>query len=167
MSDHLTDHVRSGVEQWRARQPDLDLTGMEVFGRVYRLTRLADLRRAAVLEPHGLHVSDVDVLASLWRHPDGLRPLELRRAMMVGSGTLTARIDRLEAAGLLERHPDPADRRGRILRLTDAGERLTPDVVRQLLAVENELLEPLPAEVRTRLAEDLRLLLAAIEGEPS
>lgn len=161
----MSDHVAIGVEQWRELHPDLDLTGMEVFGRVYRLARLADLRRNAVLEPYGLQVGDVDVLAPLWRYREGLRPLELRRAMMIGSGTLTARLDRLEAAGLLERHPDPQDRRGRILRLTPEGERLTPEVVRLLLDLENGLLESLPPSVRKRLSGDLARLLAAIEDD--
>lgn len=75
--------------------------------------------------------------------------------MLIGSGTLTARLDRLEAAGLLERRPDPDDRRGRLLHLTGAGERLVPDVVTDLLAIENELLAGLPPSVRDRLSRDL------------
>ena len=163
MSD---DHVSLGTAQWRALRPDLDLAGMEVFGRVYRLARLADLRRGAALEPYGLQVSDVDVLAPLFRHhPDGLRPRELRTAMMIGSGTLTARLDRLEAAGLLQRDPDPDDRRGRILRLTPDGERLTPEVVSVLLDVENDLIAGLPRRTRDRLADDLARLLAQLEQD--
>ncbi len=161
----MGDHVAIGVEEWRRLHPDLDLAGMEVFGRVYRLARLADLRRTALLEPYGLQVGDVDVLAALWRHRDGLRPLELRRAMMIGSGTLTARLDRLEVMDLVVRHPDPQDRRGRILRLAPEGERLTPEVVVQLLEIENGLLEPLPPSVQVRLAKDLQSLLEATENE--
>ncbi len=160
----MGDHVASGLEAWRELRPDLDLTGMAVFGRVYRLARLADLRRAEVLDPHGLQVGDVDVLAPLFRNPGGLRPLELRRAMMIGSGTLTARLDRLEARGLIGRHPDPDDRRGRILRLTDEGERITPAVVAELLDLENELLAGVAASARTRLSTDLERLLEDVEG---
>jgi DNA-binding MarR family transcriptional regulator len=159
----MSDHVAEVVEQWQGRRPELDLTGMAVFGRIYRLARLADLRRTAALEPHGLQLGDVDVLAALWRHGGGLRPLDLRRAMLVGSGTLTARLDRMEAAGFLERRPDPADRRGRLLYLTGPGERLVPEVVAELLQIENDLLEPLPTPVRERLAADLAQVLAATE----
>lgn len=162
----MSDHVAVGIEQWRDLRPGLDLTGMAVFGRVYRLARLADLARTALLEPHGLQVGDVDVLASLFRHPDGLRPLELRRAMMIGSGTLTARLDRLETAGLIERHADPEDRRGRVLKLTGEGERIAPLVVVELLDLENRLLAGLSPSARTRLAKDLERLLAEVE-EPS
>jgi DNA-binding MarR family transcriptional regulator len=161
----MSDHVADIVEQWRERRPDLDLTGMAVFGRVYRLARLADLQRNAALERHGLQVGDVDVLATLWRHGGGLRPLDLRRSMMVGSGTLTARLDRMEAAGLLERRPDPSDRRGRLLYLTEPGERLLPELVTELLDLENRLLEQLPVRTRARLATDLGRLLESAEAE--
>lgn len=159
----MTDHVTRVVAQWEARRPELDFTGMAVFGRIYRLTRLADRLRSAALEPHGLQLGDVDVMAALWRHGGGLRPLDLRGSMLIGSGTLTARLDRIEAAGLLERRPDPDDRRGRLLYLTPAGERLLPAVVEELLQIENDLLAPLPRTVRDRLAGDLGRLLASTE----
>lgn len=161
----MTDHVAEVVEEWRALRPDLDLAGMAVFGRIYRLTRLVDLRRAAVLEPYGLQVGDVDVMAPLWRQGGGLRPADLRRAMMVGSGTLTPRLDRLEAIGLLERRPNPADRRGRLLYLTPAGERVLPEVVAKLLDVENELLASLSPAARKRLSADLSRLLVSAEPD--
>ena len=159
----MSDHVAVGVEQWRSLRPDWDLTGMAVFGRVYRLARLLDLERNALLEPYGLQVGDIDILATLFRHREGLRPRELRRAMMIGSGTLTPRLDRLEAAGLLERHRDPTDRRGRVLRLTAKGERLIPDLIGRLLDLENEVLSALPATVRARLARDLGRLLGSVD----
>jgi DNA-binding MarR family transcriptional regulator len=161
----MNDHVSIGVGQWRGLLPDADLTGMQVFGRVYRLAHLADRRRNALLESYGLQTGDVDVLATLYRYGEGLRPRELRQAMMIGSGTLTARLDRLEVAGLLERHPEPDDRRGRIVRLTADGARITPEVIAQLLAMENDLLATVPAGVRERLAGDLSRLLGAIEAE--
>jgi DNA-binding MarR family transcriptional regulator len=164
-SSTMSDHLDAIVDQWHQRRPELDLTGMAVFGRIYRLARLADLQRNAALEPHGLQVGDVDVLAALWRSDGGLRPLDLRRTMMVGSGTLTARLDRMEAAGLLERRPDPHDRRGRVLYLTAAGERLVPDLVVGLLEIENRFLAELPARTRDRLATDLGRLLASAEAQ--
>lgn len=159
----MSDHVARVVAQWEARRPELDFTGMAVFGRIYRLTRLADRLRGAALEAYGLQLGDIDVMAALWRGGGGLRPLDLRGAMLIGSGTLTARLDRLEEAGLLERRPDPDDRRGRLLFLTSRGERLLPEVVAELLQIENDLLAPLPISVRNRLAADLGRLLASTE----
>jgi DNA-binding MarR family transcriptional regulator len=159
----MSDHVDEVVRAWGALRPELDLTGMAIFGRIARLARLADLARSDVYERHGLQLGDVDVLGPLWRNPEGLRPLDLRRAMMIGSGTLTPRIDRLERLELLARHPDPEDRRGRVLRLTDAGRALVPAIVDDLLAVENDLLAGLGSRVSERLSSDLERLLTDME----
>lgn len=163
----MGDHVAAIVEEWHERRPDLDLTGMAVFARIARLARLADLRRADALADAGLQSGDLDTLGPLYRHPDGLRPLDLRRSMLIGSGTLTARLDRLEAAGLLERSPDPNDRRGRLLHLTAEGRRLVPRIVAELLAIENDLLASLPSSVRERLGRDLERLSANLEDDPT
>jgi DNA-binding MarR family transcriptional regulator len=144
--------------------PEWDLSGMALFGRVSRIERLLDARRLDVLRPQGLSATDIDVLASLWRHhPAGQRPRDLRRTMMIGSGTLTPRLDRLEAEGWLRRRPDPDDLRGRVLVLTDAGRRQVPQLVEQLLAVENEALASLPRGSVERLVTDLGRLLTALE----
>lgn len=159
----MGDHVDDALAAWAEQRPDWDLAGMAVFGRLARLQRRAELRRADVLRPHGLSESDVDVLASLWRHPDGLRPRDLRTSMMIGSGTLTPILDRLEARALLSRHADPEDQRGRVLRLTTEGRALLPELVASLLDVENDMLAPLGPAVRKRLASDLRRLLSEAE----
>lgn len=163
----MTDHVDDVLAVWAELRPDWYLGGMAVLGRVSRLERLMELRRVEILEPLGLTSGDVDVLASLYRNPDGQRPRDLRQSMLIGSGTLTARLDRLEADGLLERRPDPEDRRGRVLVLTARGRRLVPQVVGQLLVVENAVLAPLPPAVRERLAKDLRRVLSAAEAAAS
>jgi DNA-binding MarR family transcriptional regulator len=159
----MDDHVERIVAEWHERRPDLDLTGMAVFARIARIGRLADRRRSTTLADLGLQAGDLDVLGPLYRHPGGLRPLQLRQSMLIGSGTLTARLDRLEAAGLLERRPDPEDRRGRLLHLTADGQRLVPRAITELLAIENGLLASLPPSVRTRLGRDLGRLVAHLE----
>ena len=93
----MNDHVDGVVAKWADAHPEWDLAGMALLGRVSRIERLLEVRRLEVLRPHGLTTADVDVLASLWRHhPAGQRPRDLRRTMMIGSGTLTPRLDRLE-----------------------------------------------------------------------
>lgn len=63
-----------------------------------------------------------DVLIELYEAPDRrLRMHELARAVVLSRSTLTRTVDRLEAAGLLRREPDPSDRRGAFAVLTDAG----------------------------------------------
>jgi DNA-binding MarR family transcriptional regulator len=161
----MDDHVDGVVAKWRGAHPEWDLSGMALLGRVSRIERLLEVRRAEVLRPHGLTTADVDVLASLWRHdPAGQRPRDLRRTMMIGSGTLTPRLDRLEAEGWLRRRPDPDDLRGRVLLLTDVGRRRVPELVEQLLEVENGALASLPRSTVDRLVGDLSRLLAGLEG---
>jgi DNA-binding MarR family transcriptional regulator len=87
--------------------------------------------------------------------------------MMVGSGTLTPRLDRLAAEGWLRRRPDPDDRRGRVLVLTERGRRRVPALVERLLAVENEALAALPRTVVDRLTGDLRRLLSSLGDGPT
>lgn len=157
------DRVRRVLEQWAEVRPDLDASPMGVWGRIARIERLAGRAIAATLARHGLHPSEFDVLATLRRHGGALRPVDLRRGMMVGSGTVTHRIDRLETAGLVERTPDPDDRRGRVVRLTDAGRATVDRAVADHLETEQGLLDALPDEARDRLAEDLSTLLADLE----
>ena len=136
---------------------------MALLGRVSRIERLLEVRRLDVLRPDGLTTADIDVLASLWRHPAGQRPRDLRRTMMVGSGTLTPRLDRLEAGGWIQRRPDPDDLRGCVLTLTEVGRRQVPQLVERLLAVENAALAELPRTVVDRLVGDLRRLLTSLD----
>lgn len=162
----MTDHVESVVQTWRRAHPDWDLTGMALLGRVSRLERLLEVRRMEVLRAEGLTTADIDVLASLWRHPGGQRPRDLRRTMMIGSGTLTPRLDRLEADGWLQRRADPDDLRGRLLVLTTKGRRHVPRLVQRLLDVENDALTSLPRAVAERLVTDLAQLLTSIDPAP-
>jgi len=160
----MDDHVSEVVATWRAAYPRWDLSGMALLGRVSRIERLLEVRRTEVLRPHGLTTTDLDVLASLWRHhPTGQRPRDLRRTMMVGSGTLTPRLDRLQTDRWLERHPDPDDRRGCLLLLTDKGRTQVPNFVEQLLAIENQALTSLSRSTIDRLDHDLGRLLATLE----
>lgn len=163
----MKDHIDTVVAEWARRYPEWDLAGMAIFGRTSRIERLIELRRTDALQQIGLSTSAVDVLAALWRHPEGLRPRDLRTTMMIGSGTLTPILDGLETRGLLVRRLDPDDGRGRNLYLTAEGQRLVPDVVEMLLDIENTLLTKLSKKTRQRLVTDLQLLLDQIDGDDS
>lgn len=152
------------VEAWRGTHPDWDLDGLALLGRVARIERLLDARRLEALRDEGLTTADVDVLASLWFHPKGQRPRDLRRTLIVGSGTLTPRLDRLEATGWLRRLRDPDDLRGRVLVLTESGRRRVPLLVERLLRVQNEVLAAVPQGVVNRLIRDLSQLLSSLEA---
>jgi DNA-binding MarR family transcriptional regulator len=77
--------------------------------------------------------------------------------MLTSSGT-TKRLDKLEDAGLITREPDPNDRRGTLIALTDKGRELIDGVTGAHLANEARLLAALTAEEREQLAALLRKL---------
>ena len=95
-----------------------------------------------------------------------LSPGTLLRATLVTSGTMTNRIDRLAAAGLVSRHRDPQDKRGVLVALTDRGKSAADAALEGLLARERELLTGLDASQQGELAGLLRLLLAPFDARP-
>ena len=115
------DEVDELVEAWHRERADLDLAPVEVFSRVGRLARLLDKARREAFTAHRIETWEFDVLAALRRagKPYQLTPGALLRQTMVTSGTMTNRVDRLAERGFVERSPDPRDRRGVLVRLTD------------------------------------------------
>src|ERR1700749_4352437 len=158
----MRDEVDELAEAWARERSDLDLAPVAVFSRISRLARHLDLARREAFTAHGIEQWEFDVLAALRRagEPYELSPGRLLRETLVTSGTMTNRIDRLSARGYVERYPDPDDRRGGIVRLTDDGRSAVDAAFTALLDAERALLEDLPERDRTRLASLLRTLLA-------
>lgn len=163
------DEVDRIVAAWNRERPDLDVGPLEVLSRVARLTRHLDLARRGAFTAHHLEHWEFDVLAALRRagEPYQLSPGVLLTQTLVTSGTMTNRIDRLEARGLVERRRSSADRRGVIVRLTDDGRALVDAAFEALLAEEDELLSHLPQGDRAQLATLLRVVLAQFDDAGS
>jgi len=164
---HVRDEVDRLVEAWRHERPDLDLQPMEVLSRLSRLGHHLDRARRTAFADHGLESWEFDVLAALRRagSPYQLSPGRLLRETLVTSGTMTNRVDRLASRGFVVRLPDPGDRRGVLVRLTDAGRSTVDGALEGLLDKERTLLTGLdPARQRT-LAGLLRTLVLPFEGE--
>jgi len=161
----MRDEVDRLAEAWARERPDLDLAPMEVLSRVDRLGHHLDRERRQAFTEHGLEPWEFDVLAALRRAgaPYQLSPGRLLRETLVTSGTMTNRVDRLAARGLVERGPDPTDRRGVLVRLTEEGRRTVDGALAGLLARERDLLAALGGPDRKRLAELLRRLLLTVE----
>jgi DNA-binding MarR family transcriptional regulator len=127
--------------------PDLDTAAFGVVGRILRLARNIETWRAEHLSAYQLTPADFDVLATIRRKgDDGINPGTLLDVLLISSGGLTRRLDRLEAAGLIERHPDPEDRRGTLLRLTKEGARRIDEAIPSLLEWEDEHLRQVLTE---------------------
>jgi DNA-binding MarR family transcriptional regulator len=151
------------VEQWAVVRPDLDTTAMEVFGRVFRLARAMGDRMEQAYARYGISRGEFDVLAALRRSeaPHTLPPRRLSATLMLTTGGMTGRLDKLERAGLLRRSPDPHDRRGLQVTLTDEGLRLIDEAVGAGLAVQTAALSALDSGQAAQLADLLRPLLSA------
>src|SRR5450759_3601735 len=119
----LRDEVDDIVAAWHAERPDLDVEPLQVLSRISRLARHLDRARRAAFASHGLEPWEFDVLSALRRQgaPYQLTPGALLHATLVTSGTMTNRIDRLTAAGLVSRHRDQHAARGVLVALIDLG----------------------------------------------
>jgi DNA-binding MarR family transcriptional regulator len=158
----MRDEVDELVEAWARERPDLDLAPVEIFSRIGRLARHLDLARRDAFTAAQVESWEFDVLAALRRAgaPYELSPGRLLRETLVTSGTMTNRVDRLTARGLVERLPDPRDRRGVLVRLTSEGRAAVDNAFEALLEAERTFLADLPDRDRTRLAGLLRTLLS-------
>ncbi|MEU0024759.1 MarR family transcriptional regulator [Streptomyces sp. NPDC006335] len=168
MSAQRKDAVDAIIEQWAAVRPDLDTRAMEVFGRVYRLSRAMGDRVEKVYAPFGISRGEFDVLATLRRagEPYTLSPRRLSSTLMLTTGGMTGRLDRLERAGLLRRSPDPHDRRGLQVTLTEKGLNVIDEAVGAGLTAQTEALSALDDEESVQLADLLRKLLEGTQNPP-
>ena len=154
------DEVDAIVDAWKRERPDVDVSAMQVLSRVSRLARHLDRARKQAFAAHDLETWEFDVLAALRRsgRPYDLSPGRLVAETLVTSGTMTNRVDRLVARGLVERRPDPDDRRGVLVSLTASGRRTVDAALDELLTHEQQILGALDTAEATRLADALRTL---------
>lgn len=154
------DHVEHRRAQWRRELPDVDTVGMAVLGAARLITLHARPAIEAVFSRHGLDAGEFDVLATLLRSgpPYSLRPTELYTSLMISSGGLTDRLDRLRRAGLIRREPSPDDRRSLLVQLTPDGRKRAEAAFREDMALERELL----AGLQEQELDDLARLLAKL-----
>jgi DNA-binding MarR family transcriptional regulator len=160
-SDPEPDEVDGIVAAWRRERPDLDVAPMEVLSRLTRLAHRLDRHRATAFSSHGLESYEFDVLAALRRsgEPFSLSPGQLVRETLVTSGTMTNRVDRLASRGLVEREDHPGDRRGVLVRLTDAGRARVDAALADLLAAEQRILASIDPADQDHVVGILRQLL--------
>lgn len=115
---------------------------------------------AELEERQALALSDFDVLIQLHFAGGTLRMRELAERALLSRSGMTRRVDRLEAAGYVERTACDTDRRGSFAQLTEAGrERLLRALPVHVRGIDEHFLEPLSAEelatIRTTLAKIL------------
>jgi DNA-binding MarR family transcriptional regulator len=153
------------LQQWAIERPDVDTEAMGLVGRISRLERVLRPELDAVFVEFGLESWEFDVLATLRRSGDPfeLAVGELLKSMMVTSGTMTNRIDRLAGRGLVERQATNDDRRMVIVKLTRTGHTLIDQAVPAHTVNLTRLVSGLGSSDRDRFGSLLRRLLWTLE----
>ncbi|MFD8204988.1 MarR family winged helix-turn-helix transcriptional regulator [Streptomyces sp. NPDC059695] len=161
------DAIAAIVDQWKRERPDLDASPMFVIGRLFRLTQALDRRLRPPFAEAGLGSGDFDLLAALRRAgaPYALSAGELSRTVLVTTGAITKRVDRLEARGLVARTVDEADSRGRLISLTPEGVALTDELIAVHLDNQRRLLAGLDGDEQAQLARLLERLALTSTAE--
>lgn len=143
---------------------------MALFGRLNEASeRVRKERMGPLFAEHGLNGGEFDVLATLRRagSPYALNPTALFEATMVTSGAMTARLDRLEKAGLVERSRDPNDRRGIVVSLTADGQMLIDQLIDLHVCNQSQVLMALSKHDQKQLASLLGKLLQSLDETAS
>src|SRR3954471_9237908 len=120
------DHIDRFIESIRERLPMLDPEVEGIVDRIGGLHRSFQRAMDETLTEFKLDYAEYKLLGLLTREGEVYRssPGKLARMMELSSGAMTNRLDRLEKAGFLRRLPDPDDRRGIMVELTDEGKRV-------------------------------------------
>lgn len=154
------DHVDEVLDQWGRERPDVDVSAMAIIGRLGRLNVAIRRRLDEVFAEHDLESWEFDVLATLLRSgaPHRLTPGQLIDAMMITSGAMTNRIDRLETRGLVERVKNPDDGRQVLVTLTNDGFTKVDAALIDHAGNELRIISGLEEHQRAELIELLRIL---------
>ncbi|GAA1155521.1 DNA-binding MarR family transcriptional regulator [Kitasatospora gansuensis] len=157
------DAVDAIAAQWNTVRPDLSTDSMEVFGRIFRISRTVTDQLGQAHAAFGIGTGEFDVIGTLRRSgaPYTLSPRELTATLMLTTGGMTGRLDKLERAGLVTRSPDPNDRRGLRITLTPEGLDLADRMIGSNIGVYDGVLATLTPEEAATLNALLRRLLAS------
>ena len=143
MDNQTTDALDTIVAQWKQEKPHLNTQPMEILGRMARLAKHLETAIAACHKQYDLKLGEFDVLATLRRAgaPYSLTPSELIDSMMLSSGAMTNRLDKLQTRELIIRTHSEEDRRSVTVSLTSQGIKLIDEVMEQHVQVQEKVLE--------------------------
>ncbi|WP_246183799.1 MarR family winged helix-turn-helix transcriptional regulator [Pandoraea anhela] len=155
------------LAQWHSERPDLDVSPMGVIGRLKRCAALVQQQLDATFAEFDMSGWEFDMLATLRRagSPYRLAPTALFSTLMVTSGTMTHRLQRLEARGWIVRVANPDDARSMLVELTASGFTLIERAVEAHVANEHRMLAPLTIASLTRIESGLSDWLRVLEAE--
>lgn len=155
------------VAQWQSESVTDDLLPMALLGRIARLTKYIEAELSRCHSEFGLGQGEFDVLATLRRAgaPFTLTPSVLYQSMMLSSGAMTSRLDRLEKKALITRQHCTEDRRAVHVSLTPEGQSLIECALVQHLACQQALLAGVSQQERQLLSQILASWLKTFEPQ--
>ncbi|EHJ5407393.1 MarR family transcriptional regulator [Salmonella enterica subsp. enterica serovar Wedding] len=160
------DFVDQLIAEWLDTIPSLDLSGLPVIARIVRMSYYISQFVDENFARYNLSIGEFEVLAALARNPDReLSPKDLQKKILISSGGLSNRINRLEAKKYIVRIPDPSDRRGVIVKITPEGRKLTLEAVVSHVAIEKGLIQRLNEADQKQLASLLKKLIKSQNTE--
>ena len=153
------------LSRWDETRPDLQVGALKVTARLSRIGPHLARRQDEVFGRFGLSRGEVGLLSALRvaGPPYRLSPTRLAKGLMLSSAGATSRIDRLERRGFVRRLPDPDDRRGVIIELTDEGREVVDEAVAAIAISDRQLMDRLDPQEVEQLEGLLRKLLALLE----
>ncbi|WP_312795360.1 MarR family winged helix-turn-helix transcriptional regulator [Tianweitania sp.] len=159
------DRVGRGMEKWRRARPDIDVSGKAVVGRIRHLNDIVMRAVDKALAKHGVKYPVYAVLATIRvsGSPYRMSPTELLSTLLVTSGGLSNLLRRMEADGYITRAADKRDGRGVIVELTEQGVAIADASMADHAAVERDLIECLPDDVKETIARALGLMITVAE----
>lgn len=157
------DFVDAARQGWAKSRPGLDVSSIEVMGRITRIGALVTQRVEHDLAPEEITRTEFDVLCTLARGGRPLRASEVTAATMLSGASTTKNADRLARRGLIERLPWERDGRVVLLQLTPAGTALVDRAFPRFLERDRELLNGLSAAEQATLAALLRKVAVNLE----
>ncbi|WP_203975119.1 MarR family winged helix-turn-helix transcriptional regulator [Planotetraspora silvatica] len=166
MHEGERDEVDALVPAWESSMEPHIVAWLELSKRVSRVGGLLEQAIRNALAELGLTYAEFDVLAALRRagEPYRLKPSELTRSLFLTSGGTSNVLQRLTAAGHVEREADTGDARSRWVRLTEEGVRVTEAALAASVRAHGEILRDVPEDAVRQAADALRELLLVIGG---
>lgn len=161
------DMIDEKLEVWVHEIPDLDIRTEGIVDRVGIIQKFLRRTHDETLEQFGLTWGEVKVLSSL-RYggpPYRSTPGRLGNQLDLSSGAMTARLDKMEEADLIRRLPDPDDRRGVVIELTEHGRDLWEQSIAVQAVKESTVAGALTEEEQDQLNALLRRLVIAFTEE--
>ena len=163
----MTDRLDHMLETWRASRPDLDFSPLEVGTRLLRAAHYLQARLDGIAAAYGLsHRGDLETLTEL-DLVGPLTPSQLAEDLLLTSGGMTVRLNRLQTTGLIERRPNPRDGRGVLIHLTPAGIDLARDALATVLQTQSAIVGMLEPSDRGHLGRLLRTFLTEFGDIPA